>query len=130
MPYLIRPPKSKSAKIPVSYWREQEIKHFYKKKKGKPSIFEVAKEGEKVAFGVPKEIHRVGEWINYKGKLARVERVTKEGTYIRKFRLEEGFQIPEKKQTFIAEGRYEKEVTPMFYNFVPMFGVRTPLSIR
>lgn len=126
--YTIR--KSKSAKIPSSYWREEEIKHLYKREKGKPTAFEIIKEGERIAFSVPKEIHKVGEWISYKGKLARVERVTKEGVYIRKFHKEEGFSIPDKKQTFIAEGEYEKEATPMFYNFIPIFSTRVPLAIK
>jgi hypothetical protein len=126
MPYTIRPQKRQPAKIPASYWREQEIKHLGKK----PTAYQVAKEGVRVASRTPQEIHRVGEWISYKGKLARVERVTKEGTYIRKFKQEEGFAIPEKKQTFVAEGKYEKEVSPMFYNFVPIFSWRMPLVIK
>jgi len=126
MTYTIRPPKRQPAKIPTSYWREKEIKHLGKK----PSAYQIAREGERIAFNTPKEIHKIGEWINYKGRIARVERVTKKGTYIRKFRLEEGFQIPEKKQTFIAEGKYEKEATPMFYNFVPLFSARAFFTIK
>ena len=118
--------KRQPAKIPASYWREEEVKHLGKS----PSAYSVAKEGARVASGTPKEIHKVGEWIWYRGKMARVERVTKEGTYIRKFRREEGFDIPEKKQTFVAEGKYEKEASPMFYNFVPIFSWRLPLAIK
>lgn len=120
----------KTKPIPKSYWAERETRELYKKEKGHPSVYQIAEEGARVGTGVPKEIHKEGEWITYKGKIARVERVTKEGTFIRKFKREEGFAIPEKKQTFIKEDDYEKNAKPQFYNFVPIFSWRLPLTIK
>jgi hypothetical protein len=62
---------------------EEELK--YLKQKKKLGLYEEAKEGERHLFSEPRLIHRKGELVTYKGKLAEVQKVEKNGVWLQPF---------------------------------------------
>jgi hypothetical protein len=96
-----------------SKYNKREIEEFREEHKKKPITFlESLKEGEKIAFGVPKFEHTVGKIVVYDGKYMAIRKVTKEGVFLEPVEIKEGNLIdnPLPKEIFVKEKDYHKIV--------------------
>lgn len=96
---------------------ERELKVFREKTKGKPTFKEVAREGTRIVAGVPQKTHKKGQLVEYKGKVSRVDKVTKKGVYIipYKDKDKDGLIEPEKKKVFISDKEIQEgKIYPVY----------------
>jgi hypothetical protein len=94
------------------YYLKKEIEREKKERHGHLKFTDYSKEGTRYFLRVPQETHEVGRAINYKGRLGRINRVTKEGIYVNFFTEGKGINVPSKHETFISEKEVEKNVYP------------------
>lgn len=106
------------------FFREREIQSLRKKHKGKlPPFTEISRTGIRRVSGIHSRIYKKGRIVQYKGKLASVEKVTTKGIIISPFTKPNGLATPTKKKVFVSANDVEKgKVYPFFTNFPLVFG--------
>lgn len=124
--------KSKSKKIPASYWEQREMAEIRKKYKGKlPPFSVITREGTRKIEGIQPRTHKKGNYVEYKEGIAKVKKVTKRGLWLEPFNkpTEKSIAYPSGKIVFIPEKRVEKEVYPLFLN-MPVVFASIPTMIK
>jgi hypothetical protein len=94
-------------------YAKREIKYFAEEHKKKPITFvESVKEGEKIAFGIPKLEHTKGKVVKFEGKFMVIREVRKDGVVLEPVEVRDGNLIdnPLPKQFFVKESEYHKIV--------------------
>lgn len=108
--------KIKRTRFPRGYWREEELKHFREKYKGKHIPFkEITKEGTKYMAGTEEQVHKKGNVVYYKEGIVKVRKVTKRGLWVEPFKkpTEKSIGYPSGKLIFIPEKEVEKHIYPL-----------------
>jgi hypothetical protein len=100
-------------KLIKSKYNKQEIKEFAEEHKH-PTAFQELKEGEKIAFGIPKYEHTKGKVVSFKGRLMVIRKVEKEGITLEPLEVRNGNLIdnPLPKTIYVPDKEYHKIVKP------------------
>lgn len=120
----------KKAKERNDYYNQKEIIELRKKyPKGIP-FTEVIKEGEREALHEPALIHKRHELVYYKDNLAKIEKVNKNGIYLRIYKTDPktDFATPQKKLKFVKEKDIKDNVKPSFAEDIIPVGIFSPYS--
>jgi hypothetical protein len=95
--------------------RNKELKYFSKDFNRHPTKLKAYKEIIRISAKIPQEMHTVGNYVEHKGKLARIVKVQKEGVYLQYItNKDEGIFGENPHPFFIPEHRYEKEAFPYY----------------
>jgi len=116
--------RGRPKKISVEYFQQKEIevaKHKYPHRHFLP-FSEVANLGVRGSLGIEERIHRAGGVVEYKGRLAKIRRVTKKGLWLEPFTnpTDKNISSPSGKVIFVKEAKVEKKVHPLGTN-VPFY---------
>jgi hypothetical protein len=131
MAYKVK--KKRAKKLKPEYFRERDIASIRKKYKGKVPPYKVlAKTGIKRTEGFYKRVYEKGRVIKYKDKIARVEKVTRQGIHIRIIKKDkQGFPTkPSKKLKFVSVEEVRKGNVRPFFTRLPLLIFTAPLTIE
>ena len=124
--------KIKSSKAPKpEYFQEQEYAMLRKKYHGKvPPMKVLARQGTRQASGMYRLIYKKGNIIEYKEHIGEVEKVTKEGIWVRILKKDKtGLPSKTSKSMFVSTKEVEAgKVYPFFTNIPLVFAL--PFSME
>lgn len=110
----------------AEFFREKEIQLLREKHKGKlPPFNEITRTGLRRVSGIHSRIYKKGRIVQYKGRLAEVEKVSTRGITLRPFSKPKktGIATPLKKTVFVSVKDVEAgKVYPFFNRFPLVFG--------
>ena len=114
MPYKIKKQKSKNP------YADLEEKRLSQKYKGKRIPYaQEEKVMDKRLFNIEKRIRQKDEVVEYKGNLAVVKKVTKNGIYIQEFKKgKDELSYPSQRLTFVTNKKAEKMYPAMTPNYL------------
>lgn len=123
--------KLKTAKERNKCYNDEEIMQLRKKYHGHIPFTKTIEEGERVALHIPSKIHKKHELVYYKKDLARIEKVTDKGIYLRLYKQDKKDELiyPVKKLKFVAEKDIEDDVKLAFFENVIPVGVYSPYAL-
>ena len=110
--------KHKQRKISSRYFEEKEAQRLRKKyPKGVP-YSELSRFGLREMSGTTAKMHKKGNIIEFKGGLAKIDKVEKKGIWIIPYNSKS--MALSKKKIFISEEKIEKgKAYPSYVNFIP-----------
>ena len=115
MTYKLKHPRKK---LTPEYWEKREVSGLRKKYHGKlPPVLQITRTAIRRVTDVPERIHTKGKFVQYKDKLGRIKKVTRQGVWIEIFTKpnDKSITFPTKKVVFVSEKKLEKgEVYPFF----------------
>ena len=99
-------------RIPKGYFQKRELQELRRDEQKHFSIPELAETGARQGLHFQEQIHKKGTWVNYKGHMAQVVGVSKEGIHLVELEYANRGIAQPSKPFFVPEHRVEHDVTP------------------